>query len=113
MAVVVSSRVLPGDMVCVFVCRTSHPTASRILTKGLDVSPFQLPPPFRMANRGPAYGLSREVQQKIEKQYDADLEQILIQWISTQCRKDVGRPQPGRENFQNWLKDGTVRAGPF
>ncbi|KAI4579483.1 hypothetical protein MJT46_000851 [Ovis ammon polii x Ovis aries] len=61
-----------------------------------------------MANRGPAYGLSREVQQKIEKQYDADLEQILIQWITTQCRKDVGRPQPGRENFQNWLKDGTV-----
>jgi hypothetical protein len=64
-----------------------------------------------MANRGPAYGLSREVQQKIEKQYDADLEQILIQWITTQCRKDVGRPQPGRENFQNWLKDGTVSAG--
>lgn len=66
-----------------------------------------------MANRGPAYGLSREVQQKIEKQYDADLEQILIQWITAQCRKDVGRPQPGRENFQNWLKDGTVRAGPL
>ncbi|EHB06258.1 Transgelin-2 [Heterocephalus glaber] len=61
-----------------------------------------------MANRGPAYGLSREVQQKIEKQYDADLEQIRIQWITMQCRKDVGWPQPGRENFQNWLKDGTV-----
>ncbi|XP_032492533.1 transgelin-2-like [Phocoena sinus] len=61
-----------------------------------------------MASRGPAYGLSREVQQKIEKQYDADLEQILIQWTTAQCRKDVGRPQPGRENFQNWLKDGTV-----
>ncbi|XP_004390283.1 transgelin-2 [Trichechus manatus latirostris] len=61
-----------------------------------------------MANRGPAYGLSREVQQKIEKQYDTDLEQILIQWITSQCRKDVSRPQPGRENFQNWLKDGTV-----
>uniref|UniRef100_A0A8C8Y0C6 Transgelin n=3 Tax=Panthera TaxID=9688 RepID=A0A8C8Y0C6_PANLE len=68
----------------------------------------QPPLPFGMANRGPAYGLSREVQQKIEKQYDADLEQILIQWITSQCRKDVGRPQPGRENFQNWLKDGTV-----
>lgn len=64
-----------------------------------------------MANRGPAYGLSREVQQKIEKQYDPDLEQILIQWITTQCRKGVSQPQPGRENFQNWLKDGTVRAG--
>lgn len=73
----------------------------------------QLPSSFRMANRGPAYGLSREVQQKIEKQYDADLEQILIQWITSQCRKDVGRPQPGREHFQNWLKDGTVRARPL
>lgn len=51
------------------------------------------------------------MQQKIEKQYDADLEQILIQWITTQCREDVGQPQPGRENFQNWLKDGTVSAG--
>ncbi|KAL6033036.1 hypothetical protein STEG23_025707 [Scotinomys teguina] len=61
-----------------------------------------------MANRGSSYGLSREVQQKIEKQYDADLEQILIQWITTQCHKDVGRPQPACENFQNWLEDGTV-----
>lgn len=66
-----------------------------------------------MANRGPAYGLSREVQQKIEKQYDTDLEQILIQWISGQCRKDVGRPEPGRDNFQNWLKDGTVSLCPL
>uniref|UniRef100_A0A8D1E260 Calponin-homology (CH) domain-containing protein n=1 Tax=Sus scrofa TaxID=9823 RepID=A0A8D1E260_PIG len=61
-----------------------------------------------MATRGPAYRLGREVQQKIEKQYDADLEQILIQWITTQCCKDVGWLQPGHENFQNWLKDGTV-----
>ncbi|KAL1788083.1 transgelin-2 [Sigmodon hispidus] len=60
-----------------------------------------------MANREPSYGLSRVVQQKIEKQYDTDLEQILIQWITTQCR-DVNPPQPGRDNFQNWLKDGTV-----
>lgn len=83
------------------------------LTVGLVISSpqlFTVTTAVRMANRGPSYGLSREVQQKIEKQYDADLEQILIQWITTQCRKDVGRPQPGRENFQNWLKDGTVRA---
>uniref|UniRef100_A0A8C0NHG2 Transgelin n=1 Tax=Canis lupus familiaris TaxID=9615 RepID=A0A8C0NHG2_CANLF len=88
-----------------------HP-APGTLCLGICVGWGELPPqpplPFGMANRGPAYGLSREVQQKIEKQYDADLEQILIQWITTQCRKDVGRPQPGRENFQNWLKDGTV-----
>ncbi|XP_044780299.1 transgelin-2-like [Bubalus bubalis] len=61
-----------------------------------------------MANRGPAYGLNQEVRQKIDKQYDADLEQILIQWITTQCRKHVSRPQPGCKNFQNWLKNGTV-----
>ena len=87
------------------------PASSAQLSDPHEPPPQPLLPPFRMANRGPAYGLSREVQQKIEKQYDADLEQILIQWITTQCRKDVGRPQPGRENFQNWLKDGTVRAG--
>ncbi|KAL6035088.1 hypothetical protein STEG23_027282 [Scotinomys teguina] len=62
----------------------------------------------RMTNQGPSYSLSREVKRKIEKQYDADLEQILIQWITTQCRKDVGQPQPRRENFQNWLEDGAV-----
>uniref|UniRef100_A0A2I3GRP0 Calponin-homology (CH) domain-containing protein n=1 Tax=Nomascus leucogenys TaxID=61853 RepID=A0A2I3GRP0_NOMLE len=62
--------------------------------------------PIGMANRGPAYGLSREVQQKIEKQYDADLEQILIQWITTQCRKDVGWPQPGRELINALYPEG-------
>ena len=61
-----------------------------------------------MANRGPAYGLSREVQQKIDRQYDPELEQILIQWIGAQCGPDVGQPQPGKDNFQKWLKDGTV-----
>lgn len=62
-----------------------------------------------MANRGPAYGLSREVQQKIDRQYDPELEQILIQWIGAQCGSEVEQPQPGKENFQKWLKDGTVR----
>nr|XP_056708732.1 transgelin-2 [Euleptes europaea] len=61
-----------------------------------------------MANRGPAYGLSREVQQKIDKQYDPELEQILIQWIVAQCGPEVGQPQPGKDEFQKWLKDGTV-----
>ncbi|KAG8146742.1 hypothetical protein E2320_013843 [Naja naja] len=61
-----------------------------------------------MANRGPAYGLSREVQQKIDRQYDPELEQILIQWIKAQCGPDVGEPEPGKDNFQKWLKDGTV-----
>uniref|UniRef100_A0A8C5RJA0 Transgelin n=1 Tax=Laticauda laticaudata TaxID=8630 RepID=A0A8C5RJA0_LATLA len=61
-----------------------------------------------MANRGPAYGLSREVQQKIDRQYDPELEQILIQWIKAQCGPDIGEPEPGKDNFQKWLKDGTV-----
>lgn len=59
----------------------------------------QSPPPFRMVNLGPAYTPSRKAQQKIE--FDADLEQILIQWLTAQCRRDVGWHQPGRENFQN------------
>lgn len=85
-----------------------HSAGCRVLTEvwlcSLPQSPQRCRPPSGMANRGPAYGLSREVQQKIEKQCGgpgADL----IQWITTQCRKDVGRPQLGAENFQNWLKD--------
>jgi len=31
-----------------------------------------------MANRGPSYGLSREVQEKIEQKYDAGLENKLV-----------------------------------
>ncbi|XP_010186766.1 PREDICTED: transgelin-2-like, partial [Mesitornis unicolor] len=38
-----------------------------------------------MANRGPSYGLSREVQQKIDRQYDPELEQVLVRWILAQC----------------------------
>lgn len=61
-----------------------------------------------MANRGPSYGLSREVQEKIEQKYDQDLEQRLVDWIMAQCGGNLEKPQPGRENFQKWLMDGTV-----
>lgn len=61
-----------------------------------------------MANRGPSYGLSREVQQKIDRQYDPELEQILVRWILGQCGGEVAQPAPGRDGFQQWLKDGTV-----
>lgn len=61
-----------------------------------------------MSNQGPSYGLSREVQQKIDQKYDPELEQKLVEWIIIQCGPDVGRPQPGKSGFQNWLKDGTV-----
>ncbi|KAM9827144.1 transgelin-3b [Neosynchiropus ocellatus] len=61
-----------------------------------------------MANRGPSYGLSREVQEKIEQKYDPDLEQRLVDWIIAQCGGGLDRPQPGRQSFQTWLMDGTI-----
>ncbi|KAL7390206.1 hypothetical protein ABVT39_016940 [Epinephelus coioides] len=59
-----------------------------------------------MAYRGPAYGLSREVQSKIDKKYDPELEERLVKWIVKQC--GVSEPEPGKAGFQNWLKDGCV-----
>ncbi|MFT7796069.1 transgelin-like [Arapaima gigas] len=61
-----------------------------------------------MANKGPSYGLTREVQSKIEKKYDVELEERLTEWIMAQCGSGVGRPEPGRAGFQAWLKDGCV-----
>ncbi|XP_059405719.1 transgelin-3a [Carassius carassius] len=61
-----------------------------------------------MANRGPSYGLSREVQEKIEQKYDAELEARLVGWIMAQCGDDLERPEPGKHNFQKWLMSGTI-----
>ncbi|XP_077087297.1 transgelin-2 [Siphateles boraxobius] len=61
-----------------------------------------------MANKGPSYGLSREVQSKIDKKYDPELEERLVQWIIAQCGDSIGNPQPGKQGFQQWLKDGCV-----
>lgn len=63
-----------------------------------------------MANKGPSYGLSREVQQKLDQMYEPDLEAVLVQWIMAQCSgSDVGQPEgEGKAAFQKWLKDGTV-----
>lgn len=61
-----------------------------------------------MANKGPSYGLSRQVQDKIDSKYDPELEQILVEWITRQCGSGVGRPEPGKLGFQAWLKDGCV-----
>ncbi|KAM3601339.1 uncharacterized protein V6R79_010930 [Siganus canaliculatus] len=60
-----------------------------------------------MANRGPSYGLTREVQNKIDKKYDQELEERLVEWIMAQC-PGVARPEAGKTGFQNWLKDGSV-----
>lgn len=61
-----------------------------------------------MANRGPSYGLSREVQEKIDQKYDTELESRLVAWIVAQCGGDIEKPQPGKQDFQNWLMDGTI-----
>lgn len=61
-----------------------------------------------MANKGPSYGMSRQVQDKIDSKYDPELEQILVEWISRQCGSAVGRPEAGKLGFQAWLKDGCV-----
>ncbi|GAA6235961.1 transgelin-like [Lates japonicus] len=61
-----------------------------------------------MANKGPAYGLSREVQSKIDKKYDPELEERLVAWIIAQCGSGVGQPEPGKTGFQIWLKNGCV-----
>lgn len=63
-----------------------------------------------MANKGPSYGMSRQVQDKIDSKYDPELEQILVEWINRQCGSDVGRPELGKLGFQAWLKDGIVSA---
>lgn len=63
-----------------------------------------------MANKGPSFGLSRHVQDKIDSKYDAELEQILVEWISRQCGSGVGKPEEGKIGFQAWLKDGCVSA---
>uniref|UniRef100_A0ACB8FH67 Transgelin-3 n=1 Tax=Sphaerodactylus townsendi TaxID=933632 RepID=A0ACB8FH67_9SAUR len=61
-----------------------------------------------MANRGPSYGLSREVQEKIEQKYDPELESRLVDWIIAQCDENTEQPPPGRQHFQKWLMDGTL-----
>lgn len=65
-----------------------------------------------MANKGPSYGLSRQVQDKIDKKYDPELEQRLVEWIMAQCGSGVGKPGDGKQGFQDWLKDGCVSDTP-
>ena len=77
----------------------------------VPVPPPGLPPAADMANKGPAYGMSRDVQSKIEKKYDDELEDRLVEWIVAQCGAAVGRPERGRLGFQVWLKNGIVSGG--
>ncbi|XP_048381375.1 transgelin-3-like isoform X1 [Stegostoma tigrinum] len=67
-----------------------------------------------MANQGPKYGFSRQVQQKIDQKYDSELEGQLVDWIMLQCSTEgptgpqLQRPPPGKAAFHQWLKDGSV-----
>ncbi|XP_078265144.1 transgelin-3b isoform X3 [Rhinoraja longicauda] len=61
-----------------------------------------------MANRGPSYGLTREVEQKIEQKYDPNLEDRLVDWIIAQCGGNINRPDPGKTHFQKWLLSGVL-----
>ncbi|XP_077402563.1 transgelin-like [Vanacampus margaritifer] len=61
-----------------------------------------------MANRGPSYGLTRELQAKMDKKYDPELEETLVEWIVAQCGPNTGRPEPGKTGFQEWLKNGCL-----
>ncbi|XP_072420821.1 transgelin-3-like isoform X2 [Chiloscyllium punctatum] len=67
-----------------------------------------------MANQGPKYGFSRQVQQKIDQKYDGELEELLVRWILIQCNgetpggKDLQRPPSGKSTFHQWLKDGSI-----
>lgn len=63
-----------------------------------------------MSNPGSNFGLSRDVQNKIDKKYLPELEERLAEWIVAQCGTDVGQPEPGKAGFQNWLKNGCVLA---
>lgn len=61
-----------------------------------------------MANKGPSYGMSRQVQDKIEQKYDSELEGRLVEWIVAQCGSEASKPEAGKPGFQAWLKDGCV-----
>ena len=55
-----------------------------------------------MANHGPSYGFSAEVQKKLASSYDSGLERKISQWIGAV----TGESQKG--SFQEWLKSGLV-----
>ncbi|XP_078061599.1 transgelin-3-like [Mustelus asterias] len=68
-----------------------------------------------MANSGPKYGLSLQVQKKIDQKYDPELEERLVDWILLQCNErhpegpELQRPAaPGKAAFHQWLKDGSI-----
>ena len=57
-----------------------------------------------MSNRGPSYGLSREVKMKLAAKYDQELESKQRNWIS----QVTTIPIPDDMPFHDLLKDGIV-----
>ncbi|KAJ8270325.1 hypothetical protein GJAV_G00113020 [Gymnothorax javanicus] len=53
-------------------------------------------------NKGPAYGLSAEVKNKIAQKYDTQKEEELRDWVEEVTGMPIG------ENFQRGLKDGVI-----
>ncbi|XP_053572014.1 calponin-1 [Bombina bombina] len=53
-------------------------------------------------NRGPAYGLSAEVKNKLASKYDPHLEADLREWIESVTGRKIG------EKFMDSLKDGVI-----
>ncbi|XP_066842671.1 calponin-1-like isoform X7 [Anser cygnoides] len=53
-------------------------------------------------NRGPAYGLSAEVKNKLAQKYDPQRERELRAWIEGATGRRIG------DNFMDGLKDGVI-----
>ncbi|KAM9311117.1 calponin-1 [Gastrophryne carolinensis] len=53
-------------------------------------------------NRGPAYGLSAEVKNKLASKYDPQMEVVLKDWIERTTGKNIGN------KFMESLKDGVI-----
>lgn len=59
-----------------------------------------------MSNRGPSYGLSREVKLKLAKKYDKQMEEKQRIWISNVTKIDL--PPISEQTFHTTLKDGLI-----
>lgn len=56
-----------------------------------------------MANHGPSFGLTREVEEKQRAAYDPRLESEVTAWLEAQTGE-----RRGGQPFQAWLKSGVV-----
>nr|XP_054319997.1 calponin-1 isoform X1 [Pongo pygmaeus] len=79
--------------------------AALVLSISAATAPHQSPPASMSSahfNRGPAYGLSAEVKNKLAQKYDHQREQELREWIEGVTGRRIGN------NFMDGLKDGII-----